>query len=447
MVLMDPGVPELARRLREEIDSLGFEVVNVREDDARQPLELRARALGAVAAIRITLFGPGTVDMSIVDRATGKTVSRKLAIATSSDPAATELIATRTVELLRASFMELSATHPARGDVPVPAEARALSVVDEASRGSGSVSVTAGPALTFDGGGFGPSFGVWSALTVFVRSELADMALTSIALRVLRAAKLASTTVLLLACSTQYADPIRREAGEASDPCSERLTEAECQGDTAHGCSFQPNDPGCRPQDLGCAPGICRGGDPFVRRSGETLWLHGDPYRFSGAVSLGLAWAEDGCRTDSQPDFETNLTRTFQDLVPMRASVLKVWAFQSFAGPTGTDYTAFERIATAARRAGVRLIFVLETHWAECSRGGERDDAWYATGHAAPYGGYALSFPDYTRRLVTHFRDEPTILGWEIMHEARGESFERAEQHRLRTVPKRVAGYLARPVL
>ena len=93
----------------------GLEVTVVSGRDPTEPLEARARAANAVGAIRITGSGSGSVEMTILDRATGKTVSRHLAIATPSDPASAELVATRTVELLRASLMELEAPHPPRG--------------------------------------------------------------------------------------------------------------------------------------------------------------------------------------------------------------------------------------------------------------------------------------------------------------------------------------------
>jgi hypothetical protein len=224
-----------------------------------------------------------------------------------------------------------------------------------------------------------------------------------------------------LGCGTRYADPIRKGSESSGDPCAVWETAATCNADTVHACSFQPNVVGCRESDPGCAPGLCRSGDPFVRRVGSTLWLHGHPYTFVGTVSWGIAWATDGCQVlETQNEA---LERTFGDLVDARVSVLKVWAFQSYAGPSGTDFSSFERIVTAARRAGVRLVFVLENHWDDCSRGGPRNDAWYASGHASPYGGYTLSFSDYARAIVDHFRNEPTVLAWELMHEAHGEDF------------------------
>jgi hypothetical protein len=102
----------------------------------------------------------------------------------------------------------------------------------------------------------------------------------------------------------------------------------------------------------------------------------------------------------------------------MRANVLRFWAFQSFAGATGVDFTRMDRVVAAARRAGIRLIPVLENGWADCTEGGTKSDAWFASGYQSPYGVYSLSYRDYVQAIVTHYRDEPTILAWELMHEA-----------------------------
>jgi hypothetical protein len=155
------------------------------------------------------------------------------------------------------------------------------------------------------------------------------------------------------------------------------------------------------------------------------LWLHDSPYRFLGTVSWGIAWGRF-CTVGTMPDQDAALVRLFDDLVDLGINALKIWAFQSYAGSSGTDYSSLQRVVDAARRAGVRLIFVLENHHHEggCTTGPVRDDAWYVGGHASPYGDHALSLPEYTRGLVTHFRDEPTILAWEILHEGSAASFD-----------------------
>jgi hypothetical protein len=228
-----------------------------------------------------------------------------------------------------------------------------------------------------------------------------------------------------LACGPEYVDPIQRLPAPSADACGEWLTASECVADAAHGCSFQPNALGCKTTDPKCTPGSCRAGDPFVRaRSAQGLWLLGRPYRFVGTVSWGIAWGSD-CQVNTLPDQKTALARVFDDLVDSKLTVLKVWAFQSYAGTTGRDYASLERVVAAARRAGVRLIFVLENHYEQdCTSGPPRNDSWYASGYASPYGAYALSLVDYARGLASHFRDEPTILAWEIMHEAHTADFD-----------------------
>lgn len=149
VILIDPGLPILSLRLREEIESLGLSVSVVDERDTSEPLDVRARTAGAIAAIRVTRDGAGSVEMTIADRTTGKTVSRRLDIVVSTDPASAELVATRTVELLRASLMELDAGHPARGDVRVTPEIEALAP-EVPRRDSPVVSVALGPTLAYE---------------------------------------------------------------------------------------------------------------------------------------------------------------------------------------------------------------------------------------------------------------------------------------------------------
>jgi hypothetical protein len=174
VLLIDPGSEPLTVRLREEIESLGLEVMVVEEGASAEPLELRARLADAVAAIRITQRGSGSVDMTILDRATGKTVSRHLPIAMGTDPASSELVATRTVELLRASLMELEAPHPSRGDAAVTPALRALAAPVTEPRSSG-VAVAAGPALVTSQG-LGVSLDIWVAVLLRTPSGFGAMA-------------------------------------------------------------------------------------------------------------------------------------------------------------------------------------------------------------------------------------------------------------------------------
>lgn len=238
--------------------------------------------------------------------------------------------------------------------------------------------------------------------------------------------RLGLTVSLTVACNPQFADPVLSTSGD-DDPCANWTSSPTCEADRAHGCSMQPNPTGCRANEPGCPSQTCQGGDPFIRRAGRSLWLHDKPFRFVGinawGVAWGLSWAPEECRYDAFATQDEALAQTFDALLAMGVSVARIWAFQSFAGTTGTDYSKLEKVVQYARRAGVRLILVLENMWKDCTQGDQRTDAWFKTGYAERYGLYSLSFPDYVQGLVTHFRDEPVVMAWEIMHEAGANDF------------------------
>jgi hypothetical protein len=163
VVVIDPGVPALSARLFEEIEALGLQAVSVPDGAPAGSLEESARAHEAIAAIRIGRGGSGTVEMTILDRVTGKTVSRRLSIATASDPTSAELIATRTVELLRASLMELSASHPPRGEVAVTTPE--IEILTASEKPSLLLSVAIGPGA-LKAPSFDLSYGIGTTIDV-----------------------------------------------------------------------------------------------------------------------------------------------------------------------------------------------------------------------------------------------------------------------------------------
>jgi len=148
VMVVDPSALPLALRLRQEIESLGLFVKWLPAERARLPsLEQEAATAGAVASIRIAPMGGNDVDMTIFDRATGKTVSWKLVAASTADPAAGELLATRSVELLRASLLEMAAraapTPPLKEKPPAPSKA------PPAPEAPDSLSLQVGPSVLY----------------------------------------------------------------------------------------------------------------------------------------------------------------------------------------------------------------------------------------------------------------------------------------------------------
>ena len=127
-VVLEGDIDErVQRRLRAELDSLGFDVVERLPGATTDPqsLETIAREEQAFAAMRI---GPsrGGVELWIVDRVTGKTVLREISLA--REQPLDEVIALQAVELLRASLLELSLRGSTRGEVKAPPAVRRLAL-------------------------------------------------------------------------------------------------------------------------------------------------------------------------------------------------------------------------------------------------------------------------------------------------------------------------------
>ena len=183
VMLVDPSALPLAMRLRQEIESLGLVVKWLPPEHARPPsLEEEAKTASAVASIRIAPMGGSDVDMTIFDRVTGKTVSWKLVAASTADPAAGELIATRSVELLRASLLEMAA-RPVPAPAPASREREApLPPAAPTRERPEALALSVGPSVLYSTD-FRPGVHVLSTLTwmAFFRAGLSASVLTPIA--------------------------------------------------------------------------------------------------------------------------------------------------------------------------------------------------------------------------------------------------------------------------
>jgi alkylhydroperoxidase family enzyme len=128
-VVLEGDIDErVQRRLLAELDSLGFDVIERQPGATSDPqsLETIAREEQAFAAMRIAP-SRGGVELWIVDRVTGKTVLREIALA--REQPLDEVIALQAVELLRASLLELNLRGSTRGEVKAPPAVRRLGVV------------------------------------------------------------------------------------------------------------------------------------------------------------------------------------------------------------------------------------------------------------------------------------------------------------------------------
>lgn len=172
-------------------------------------------------------------------------------------------------------------------------------------------------------------------------------------------------------------------------------------------------------------PGCSRVSKDFVARSGASLSVAGEPYRFVG-FDLYDAAASDtySCSPGTRMD-DTDLANTMAYIHDQAgASVVRFWAYQTYTAG-GTDFSGVDRFLAAANKAGLRVMPVLEDGPGDCSTGqagvslAKADGGrWYMDGYKHPYGNARLSYRDYARVMAEHYRDNPTILGWTMVNEA-----------------------------
>ena len=190
-------------------------------------------------------------------------------------------------------------------------------------------------------------------------------------------------------------------------------------------------------------------GDEFVRRAGRSFVLDGDPFRFVG-FNLYDAAASDvytcSPATRMTDDALDDALRWARD--EAGASVIRFWAYQTYTAG-GTDFSGVDRVVRAARRAGLRVIPVLEDGPGNCSTGVDRvaksaveGDTWYTQGYKRPYGDARLAYRDYVRVMAEHYRDEPTIMAWMMVNEAETEARNEGDRTALADFARDVAGVI-----
>jgi hypothetical protein len=163
IVTAEPNA-SLTRRVRAELQGLGVDVIVLKPPDegspSRAPLERAARSVGAVAAVRLIASSEGKVEVWVADRVTGKAVVRELDASESG--ASDAAVAVGSVELLRASLMELHSGEPLHGDAPASEKIQSLALRTPISPRLG---LGAGAGAELGIRGLGPSadadIGVW----------------------------------------------------------------------------------------------------------------------------------------------------------------------------------------------------------------------------------------------------------------------------------------------
>jgi mannan endo-1,4-beta-mannosidase len=170
------------------------------------------------------------------------------------------------------------------------------------------------------------------------------------------------------------------------------------------------------PAALGTGAALAAPPSPYVTRSGATLMLGGAPFRFTGlniynANSPGTCW------------YDMASGSTLSDSLSAIGSgeeVMRAWFFQSLATRNGVrDWTAFDHTLAVARTHGFKVIVTLGNQWGDCETSGYRTDQWYGGGYLTRRDpGMPMSYAAWVAQAVARYRNDPTILAWQLMNEA-----------------------------
>ncbi len=171
--------------------------------------------------------------------------------------------------------------------------------------------------------------------------------------------------------------------------------------------------------------------DPFVTAVGTHLELDGQPFTFTG-MNIYNANSDDWCATNMDNGlFEQALSDIgLGGVHGGDHGVIRAWFFQPLATPDKTgprDWTRFDRTIAAAHAAGYYVIPTLGNQWGECGHkgatAGYKTIDWYRGGYAelqpedSVYTTYA-SYRDWIAEVVDRYKDDPTILAWQLLNEA-----------------------------
>jgi mannan endo-1,4-beta-mannosidase len=157
----------------------------------------------------------------------------------------------------------------------------------------------------------------------------------------------------------------------------------------------------------------------FVVRCGSGLCLDGQPYRFTGlniynANILSNCWYTLG----SGSGLDSSLTA-----IGTGQEAFRAWFFQRLATTNGVrDWSAFDHTLAVAAAHGERIVVTLTNQWGNCENiSGSpvyKSESWYQSGYKLSLDpGMTATYREWVREVVTRYRDNPTILAWQMINE------------------------------
>jgi len=159
----------------------------------------------------------------------------------------------------------------------------------------------------------------------------------------------------------------------------------------------------------------------FVTRNGTELMVDGHRYHFTG-LNIYNANSDGWCA--SQMNTGTALDDAFTAIGPGKTA-MRAWFFQPLATSGGVrDWSGFDHTLAVAESHGVRVIVTFTDQWGECGvleDGGTnyyKTKDWYISGYTQTDQGMLVSYRDWVAEVVTRYKDNPTVLMWQLINEA-----------------------------
>jgi mannan endo-1,4-beta-mannosidase len=188
-----------------------------------------------------------------------------------------------------------------------------------------------------------------------------------------------------------------------------------------------------------CAFAEGGGHGDFIYASGTNLMLRGKPFRYVGANTYYLMTYA------AEAELRKYVDEVFDEARRMGIKVIRTWAFnngsarwnalQTSPGSYSEQtFVGLDYVIAKAKKSGVYLILCLGNNWEHYGgarqyldwcpeKGAKEHNAFFTDIHARQY------YKDHIKRVLERrntitkikYKDDPTILAWELMNEPRAE--------------------------
>jgi hypothetical protein len=166
------------------------------------------------------------------------------------------------------------------------------------------------------------------------------------------------------------------------------------------------------------APPSPAAADQYIQRQGANLTLAGQTFKFTG-FNIYSANSLGSCHTTlgTGPGLDEALSAWAPQA---HHPVMRAWFYQSLATTAtgGRDWSGFDHTLAVAKAHGVRVVATLADQWGDCDDGRYKTASWYNEGYRNVTLGNSVAYRAWVQEVVARYRDNPTIMAWQLMNEA-----------------------------